>query len=117
MTGRIKGTYAAEIIVEDINDRQKAVELLSKSFPNAIIDTDEEYIFFNFEEVAQYWFTPGVMYTSNGDGYPDDYEDELSYADKDDFKADIVNTLKGIDYEIDNITYATEDLNADERYY
>ena len=110
MTGYVKGVYSADIIVDDADERQRAVELLSKEFPDASVDTNEEYIFFEFVEVAKYWFTRGVMYTRNGDGWPDEYEDELSYADKEDFRDDIMNVLKDIEYDIDNITYNTEDL-------
>ena len=118
-SGKVIGTYSADIIIEDEYDTQIAVDLLSKEIPGVNIDVDGSYLSLYMEQTGKYYSEPAVYYTSNGDGYPGSYEDDLYYSDEDDLRDHLSIILKGIPYEIDTVSVNIEypEDYIDEDYY
>ena len=112
--GRVKGVLSATIYITCPEDVIGAMLELGKVYKDADIDNDDNYIFLNDEEYANYYYSPPVYYTRNGDGSPEEYEDELTYFDKNDAIEDIQKALKNVTYEIESITY--ERVYEEERF-
>ena len=106
MTGMVKGILNVDIYVADVADAINAVEQLKKAFKDAFVDSDDRHITLYEEETAKYYYSPAVYTLSNGDpGYPEEYEDELSYYGEDDIKDCVTDALKGIEFDFEDISY------------
>lgn len=114
--GRVKGVLSAQIYVTLLEDVTRAKTALGEVFRDADIDNDDNYIFFENVEQSTFYYAPPVYYTSNGDGSPEEYEDELLYCDETEARCDIEEALKGIDCDIESVTYERV-YNDDEEYY
>ena len=105
MTGQVTGKLTIDLYVMNREDVELAAEKLSAVFPDAEVSYDKDMIFIDEEDVAEYCYYPAVYYTSNGDGQPEEYEDELPYADVDDALDMIKTALKDIEYDIESSDY------------
>ena len=74
--GRVKGVLSVTIYMTLLEDVTRAMFELGKIYKDADIDNDDNYIFLGDVEYANYYYAPAVYYTSNGDGSPEEYEDE-----------------------------------------
>ena len=107
--GKVTATLAIELTIENIEDVKSAYEKLSEVFSNADIDICDNDISIYDKEISDYTYYPAVYTLSNGDpGYPEEYEDELTYGDRDDVIYEVKNALSGIDYEICSLDYDLE---------
>ena len=106
-SGYVTGKLTVELTINDTSNLDEILDRLSDLFPTATIDTDcdGEYIYVKDENRAKYSFYPGVMYTRNGDGYPDEYEDDLPYGNEEDIKDDVRNALCEIDFNFMLVMY------------
>jgi len=115
--GRVTGVLTVDLYVDDINNVAEAVERLSKVFSDADVSSHENFVCIESEEVATYYYAPAVYYTANGDGSPEEYEDELSYYDEEDVRYEVNNALHGIEFEIDTISYSRKYDDDDDRFF
>lgn len=105
MTGHVTGKLTIDLYIMNREDVEMAVEKLNEVFPNAEVSYDKDMIFIDEEDTAKYYYYPAVYYTSNGDGSPEEYEDELPYNDVDDALDMIKVALKDIEYDIESSDY------------
>ena len=110
--GRVIGTTYAVIAMENAEDAKVAVAKLSDVKPEyrdgLRVDSDDRYVYIDCEEYGTFYSCPAVYYTANGDGSPAEYEDDLCWANEDDVKDFIQNSLKGMDYDIEELDFNTK---------
>lgn len=104
-SGYVTGVLTADLYVDDTTKVNDMVKKLLKGFPTADITTDDNYIFVADEQSGNYTYASAVYYTSNGDGSPEEYEDDLPFFDEADVMDTVRDVLKGFDFEFDKVAY------------
>ena len=105
--GTVSVTIEAEITATTIEDAQILRNQLADKFGKyAKVDSCENEIYFLYEESSNYYYAPAVYYTSNGDGHPAEYEDELILFDEHEARFEIDCAMDyEIPYEITDFRY------------